>query len=66
MIEIVFVVCLSAEPETCSNKELQFSDMSMMACVMCAQPVLAQWVTEHPGWELQRWTCQPVGSGKTA
>ena len=66
MIEIMFVVCLSAEPTTCDSKAMQFSDMSMMSCAMCAQPLLAQWVNEHPDWEIQRWTCQPAGSGQTA
>ena len=62
MIEIMFVVCLGAEPANCDNKAMQFADMSMMACMVCAQPLLAQWVNEHPGWEIQRWACQPVSS----
>jgi hypothetical protein len=66
VIEIMFVVCLSAEPTTCNTKGMQFSDMSMMACMMCAQPLLAQWVEEHPGWEITRWACQPEGSGENA
>jgi hypothetical protein len=26
---------------------------------MEAQPQLALWVEEHPGWTIQRWTCRP-------
>ncbi len=58
MIELVFLACLAAAPEDCEDRTLQFVDMSMMACVMSAQPLLAQWVNEHPGWVVRRWTCQ--------
>lgn len=64
--ELVFVVCLSTEPAVCESKVLQFSDTSVMVCVMSAQPVLAQWTSEHPGWTVQRWTCRPKGSERNA
>jgi hypothetical protein len=64
MMELIFVVCLSSDPTACDRKAMQFSDMSMMACVVCAQPVLAQWTNEHPGWDIQRWVCQPAGSDR--
>ena len=66
MMELAFVACLSAEPMSCEAKAMQFSDMSAMACVMCAQQVLAQWGNEHPGWDIQRWTCQPDRSERDA
>ena len=62
MIELAFVVCLSAAPTTCENRALQFTDLTPTACVMGAQPQLAQWVGEHPGWNIQRWSCRPVES----
>ncbi|MBP1807427.1 hypothetical protein [Rubellimicrobium aerolatum] len=64
MIELAFVVCLSADPATCETRALQFSDVSLTNCTMAAQPQLAQWVMEHPGWRVQRWTCQPVGTSR--
>lgn len=66
MIELVFVVCLSAEPATCERRALQFTDITPTACVLEAQPELARWVGEHPGWRVQRWTCQPMGLGQDA
>jgi hypothetical protein len=63
MIELAFVVCLSASPDTCEDRALQFMDISVTTCAIAAQPQLAQWVGEHPGWTIQRWTCQPIGAG---
>jgi hypothetical protein len=62
MIELAFVACLNTSPTSCDDKALQFMDVSMMSCIMGAQPQLAKWVNEHPGWEIHRWTCQPIGS----
>lgn len=64
MIELVFVVCLSAEPTVCERRSLQFSDLTTTSCVMGAQPQLAQWAGTHPGWLIQRWTCQPLGGSQ--
>lgn len=59
MIELLFVVWLDASPTTCERRAMQFVDVSPMACAMGAQPLLAQWAEEHPGWQVRRWTCQP-------
>lgn len=64
MIELIFVVCLSATPTTCENRAMQFVDMTTTTCVMGAQPTLAQWVNEHPGWQIRRWTCRSLESGR--
>jgi len=64
MIELAFVVCLSTAPESCQEKALQYSDVTLMACNFGAQPELAKWVNEHPGWQVQRWTCHPVEPGQ--
>ena len=63
MIELAFVVCLSTSPTTCEHRALQFTDVSVTTCTQGAQPQLAQWVNEHPGWQIQRWTCQPIQAG---
>jgi len=60
MIELVFVVCLSAAPAACERRAMQFTDLTMMACISGAQPQLARWVSDHPGWRIQRWACQPM------
>jgi hypothetical protein len=62
MIELAFIACLSAAPASCEDRALQFSNITLMACNFGAQPELAQWVNEHPGWRIQRWTCRPIGS----
>ncbi len=66
MIELAFVVCLSASSTTCESRAMQFSDISVRACTMGAQPQLAQWVNEHPGWQVRRWTCQPFDASLDA
>ncbi|EYD74840.1 hypothetical protein Rumeso_03607 [Rubellimicrobium mesophilum DSM 19309] len=60
MIELVFVVCLTAAPNTCEHHAMQFMDLTVMACMSGAQPQLAQWVGDHPSWRIQSWSCQPV------
>lgn len=66
MIELVFIVCLSADPATCERRALQFTDVSTTTCVIAAQPELARWAGEHPDWRIQRWTCQPIRLGRDA
>ena len=63
MMELVFLACFGAGPATiCSDKNLALSEPSAMACLMEAQPQLAVWLEEHPGWTIRRWTCQPQGA----
>lgn len=66
MIELAFVACLIAEPSTCEDKAMQFVDVPMTACVMAAQPLLAAWASEHPGWAIRRWACRSAGSRLSA
>lgn len=66
MIELIFVVCLSAVPTTCERRAMQFMDITVMTCNFGAQPELARWASEHPGWRIQRWTCQPAQPGTDA
>lgn len=60
MIELVFIVCLSAAPATCKQHAMQFADLTIMTCASAAQPQLAQWAANHPDWRIRRWTCQPL------
>jgi hypothetical protein len=63
MIELAFVACLSAAPTQCEDRALQFSDLSVRSCEFGAAPYLAQWVGEHPGWQIARWSCQSAEDG---
>ncbi|MEH6776029.1 MAG: hypothetical protein V7668_19050 [Cereibacter changlensis] len=58
MIELMFVVCMSASPQDCEKKSLYYNDISHQACMLGAAPTLAKWVGEHPQWQLQRWACR--------
>ncbi len=58
MIELMFVVCLSASPQDCEKRSLYYSDISHQACMLGAAPTLAKWVVDHPQWHLARWACR--------
>ena len=60
MIELIFVVCLSATPTNCEERSLLYTDISPMACLMGAQPELAKWTQSHPRWQIERWRCAAV------
>lgn len=63
MIELIFIACLVSAPDRCEEKGLQFVDLpSPMACMMLAQPQLAQWAESHPRWRVAKWRCRYVGS----
>lgn len=62
MIELAFMTCLLMEPSECQDRQMFFYDVSVMACVLGAQPVLAKWVQQHPGWHVARWKCRAVQS----
>jgi len=59
MIELVFTVCVLAQPATCKDEHLLFdSDRSLRQCMMSAQTALARWGAQHPEWFVQRWQCR--------
>lgn len=66
MTELFFLVCLAASPDVCEERALQYLDVSLGACVMQAQPQLARWSEEHPGWAVRRWSCRAVGQSHDA
>jgi hypothetical protein len=65
LIEIILTVCAIANPNNCEEKALQFAwDGSIAQCMMAAQPYIAQWIGQHPGWMARKWTCDYPGSRK--
>jgi hypothetical protein len=67
MIELVFIVCLTTMPASCEERVLSFiAASSPVACLMQAQPELANWAREHPGYTIKHWQCQPPGRRKIA
>ena len=60
MIELLFVVCMSAAPENCEQRSMVYNGMSPMTCLRAAQPELATWVDTHPKWRIVSWKCRPI------
>jgi hypothetical protein len=58
MYELLVVACLIVQPTRCEEFPIPFFDaMGLMACMHEGQLHLAEWVAEHPGWRVRRWTC---------
>jgi hypothetical protein len=58
LVDLIFIACSLASPTSCHEQHLLFqSQGSLKACVMQAQPYLAQWVGEHPGFRIARYHC---------
>lgn len=66
MTELLFVVCLAASPNVCEEQSMQYIAVTPRACLMQAQPQLARWAVEHPGWNVQRWSCRLARQGRDA
>ena len=63
MIELLVAVCLIDHPTTCKDVSLIYSAEALtpMQCAMQAQPEIAKWINEHPGWVTKRYTCRLAG-----
>jgi hypothetical protein len=63
MLELLIGVCLIDDPARCKSVSLVYAAEALtpMQCVMRAQPEMAKWVGEHPGWKITRWTCRRAG-----
>ncbi len=59
LIDLVVLVCALAAPDgACSERHLLLEAQGSPAeCAMQAPPYLAQWLGEHPGLRIARWTC---------
>lgn len=58
---LVMMVCLTAVPQTCEQREQIVDGLAMNpgAAFMQAQPLVAQWIETHPGYFVQRWRVLP-------
>jgi hypothetical protein len=62
LVDLVVLACMLTNPGTCREYHLPFqSSGSMRACMMQAQPYLAQWIGEHPYLRVARWRCEWPG-----
>ena len=62
MIELFAAVCLINNPASCRDISLTYSAEALtpMQCLMQAQPEIAKWISDHPGWQLKRYACRPA------
>ena len=59
MVDLIFLVCTLQSPSACVQKHLLLEYQgSLNQCAMRAQPVLAQWSGEHPGFRVAGWHCE--------
>jgi hypothetical protein len=59
MIELAFVACLKTMMHLCEERTIAYlPDVSLMSCMIQAQPQLAAWSLMHPDLQITRWTCQ--------
>jgi len=66
MLSIILSACLVADPNQCRDFKIPLDvDMDVGQCAMAAPPYFAQWVEEHPQWQIRRWKCQPTGLNDT-
>jgi hypothetical protein len=57
-LELIFTVCLLANGSVCKDNHVPVDErMTISACVMQAQPIMAQWIGDNPGWTIKRWRC---------
>ena len=58
MITLVLIVCLSATPNVCHEERPPIDAVSPMACMVQGEAIAAEWVDEHPKYQLTGWRCQ--------
>lgn len=63
MLELVVIFCLAAKPDVCKERPLSYveTDVTPMQLMMRAQPEIAKWIEEHPGYFAKKWTVRPAG-----
>ena len=63
MIELTMLVCSLVQGGICKDVSLTFTteDVSLMQCIIGAQPIIAQWSEQHPNWTVSKWQCGIAG-----
>jgi hypothetical protein len=58
LVDLIVLACTLVNPGACREHHILFqSSGSLRSCMMQAQPYLAQWAGEHPGYLVTRWRC---------
>ncbi len=59
VIQLVLVYCLSADRLSCIEKRpIPEFPLSVMGCMIGAQPTALDFLREHPNYELSSWRCE--------
>jgi hypothetical protein len=59
MVQLVLVYCLLSNGASCVERRPLLEDSpSLMSCMTEAQPIAAQFLTEHPTYRLASWRCE--------
>jgi hypothetical protein len=56
LVYLVMFMCQVEAPMVCQSVPVA-EPVSAMACFMRAEEIGAQWVVEHPKWEMKGWQC---------
>ncbi len=63
---LVMTVCTLADPDICEEKRIRLDgELAVTRCMWVAQPIMAQWLGEHPQWRIVRWSCDYTWHAKS-
>jgi hypothetical protein len=58
MVDLILLACALTNPSACREHHLLFQTAgTLQGCVFQAQPYLAQWAGDHPGFRVASWRC---------
>ncbi|HEX6000662.1 MAG TPA: hypothetical protein VFZ16_14890 [Hyphomicrobiaceae bacterium] len=64
---IILSTCLIASPVTCKDIEIHVEPGRGASlqfphhCARQGQLEIAKWISDHPQWRVQKWSCPPKG-----
>ena len=67
MIELLFVTCLIADPDQCTERSLLFEARSgLQDCMLSSQAELVRWLETHPRDQVVKWKCRYADKSERA
>lgn len=60
--QLILHVCLAADPAVCQAVPVPTDFDGVMECTVDGQRAAAEWVAEHPRWQLDSFSCGPLRS----
>ncbi len=59
MVQLVLVYCLMSDARSCVEKRpMAEFPMTAMACMISAQPMAADYLRDHPAYQLNSFRCE--------